>query len=80
MDERTLQLVEQKCNELLRLARRYEAKARFMGSDLDEALLSAMEYFCFHPTSTHRPMGVFRTCLRREYATRLKFGNKEEKQ
>ena len=70
-------LIKQKCDELLKIARRYELKWKYLGSDLDEALLNSMEYYFQRPTSVNRPEGVFRICLRREQAKRLKFSDVE---
>lgn len=74
MDETTRQKLEETGKELERIAKRFESRARFLGSNLDDALADAMEFFCFHPKSNLRPESVFRMCLRREQSNRLKFG------
>jgi len=75
MDKTTRQKLEETGIELVRIAQRYESRSRFLGSNLDDALAGAMEYFCFNPKSNLRPECVFRLCLLREQSRRLKFGS-----
>lgn len=74
MDEMTRQKLEETGIELVRIAQRYESRSRFLGSNIDDALAGAMEFFCFNPKSNLRPESVFRLSLRREQSKRLKFG------
>jgi hypothetical protein len=69
--------IEAVCEELLEIANR-QAHRTGLGSDLDEALLASMEFFCAKPSASAPPSGVFRMCLRRAIANRLKIN--EEKQ
>jgi hypothetical protein len=70
----TQQKLENTGIELVRIAQRYESHSQFLGSNLDDALAGAMEYFCFNPKSDLHPECVFRMCLRREQSRRLKNG------
>lgn len=72
------QKLEWRCKELQRIAKERECESKFLGSDLDEALLSAMEFYLHHPDSPKRTEGVFRMCLRRELARRLRFGSNQK--
>ena len=74
MDENTRQKVQETGEELLRICQRHANRSQFLGSNLDDALAGAMEYFCFNPESKSRPEAVFRLCLLREQSKRLKFG------
>jgi hypothetical protein len=78
MDEKTRQKVQAAGEKLLRISTRYASRSRFLGSNLDDALASAMEFFCDNPESDSRPEAVFRLCLLREQSKRLKFGNGNE--
>jgi hypothetical protein len=71
-------VVQQKCQKLLEIAGRYQAKMPSLGRDIDEALLYAMEYFFASPDSRHSPLSVFKISLRREQAKRLRICNHQE--
>jgi hypothetical protein len=64
--------VEALAAEVREVARRHAHRARELGSDLEEAALSAQEYYCDHPHSVHPPAAIFRVCLRRALSKRLR--------
>jgi hypothetical protein len=56
-------MIEEKCREINRIAGDYQGREHILGSDLDEAELSTMEYYLLNPTATWRPEAIFRVCL-----------------
>jgi hypothetical protein len=77
-ESNSFQRTLERFQEIRLISENYRNRARVLGSDLDEASTSAMEYYVYNPASNKKPIAIFRMCLRRERAKRLRFATGSE--